>query len=107
MRQPHQGPRAGETDGHGRGYLDFYADREAVSPSSTFWLISSNFFRIEMVENPGCGELLGGESRCGGLLRLVCSSKYIALIVIPMSPAPPDLIIIKIISAMMTPLPSA
>ena len=60
----------GETDGHGRGYLDFYADREAVSPSSTFSLISSIFFRIKMVENPGCGELLGGESKCGGLLRL-------------------------------------
>lgn len=36
----------------------------------------------------------------------VCSSKYIALIVIPIGPAPPDLIIIIIILAMMTPLPS-
>lgn len=55
-----------ETDGHGRGYLTSMQIGKQF-PSSTFWLISSIFFKIEMVENPGCGELLGGESRCGGL----------------------------------------
>lgn len=48
----------GGTDGYARGHLDLDGGKEAVSLSGMWWLISSIFFRIEMVEKPECGELL-------------------------------------------------
>ena len=40
------------TDGYASGYLDLDGGKEAISLSGMCWLISSIFFRIEMVEKP-------------------------------------------------------